>query len=96
MGAKSYKTCCDALLLWVQRSPPLRRGKLAGPRGKTDVAVGAGLERPSARPADPGMMVAFDKVLVPVTWLRATSSCSAITALDKDGHGVLSQIGTCD
>ena len=75
----------------VQRSPPLRRGKLAGPRGRPEVAVGvgAGLERPSARPADPGMMVAFDKVLASG---HASSPCETSTLFPKERHDLFGQV----
>lgn len=46
--------CAD----FAQRSPPLRRGsKVTNPRTRAD----ASHDRLSARSADPGMVVAFDK-----------------------------------
>ena len=40
----------------MQKSPPLRKGKFANPKGKPEPSGDLG----PVRPADPGMVIAFD------------------------------------
>ena len=71
----------------LQKSPPLRKGKYANPRGKAEAPSDLG----PLRSSDPGMVIAFDSK-VPVTPPPCISTVQAVNLQPSPGYHASSSV----